>query len=311
MARLALSKLVFLAAAATLAMAACASPAEGDETGETEDELNGTCERVCARDGTLDADDLLVSVNREAGLKRSFVPSRVKILPAYASQPGTLRPLALGYFMQMADAAKADLRRTIKVGSGYRGFCRQCELFQGYTDREGEEKADTFSARAGHSEHQLGTTADIFSETGTFMGGPYGIPGTCEKDPELYTWLDEHAWTYGFMNSYPPNAAEAGDRLASRTYAYTKYVPEPWHWRFVGKRAARIHFELSRETGIRFSTHEFIDLLKKPIDTLPEGSRAHAKRAREITAALGFTPETLEAVDEGDAAALRRAVPPP
>lgn len=302
----ALFRLAVLAAAIAASVVACAAPAVEDEVDESEGALTGTCESVCATDGELEATDLLVSVNRSSGLKRTFAPKRTRVPDAYAAQPTWLRPLALGYFMQMADAAKRDLRRTIKVGSGYRGFCRQCELFDGYAKKEGEAKADTFSARAGHSEHQLGTTADIFSETDTFMGGPYDIPGTCEADAGLYAWLDAHAYEFGYMNSYPPNDAEAGDRLVSRTYRYTKYVPEPWHWRFVGKRAAEVHHALSLETQVRFSTHEFIDLLTKPLEALPEGSREHAERARLIVTRLGYTVESLELEHDDDRAAAAR-----
>jgi LAS superfamily LD-carboxypeptidase LdcB len=264
-ARVALVTLVF----------ACEVP--GGPTGDVE--LGESYAESCAcSGGALAGDQLLLGVNRAVGLSSTYEPSVVAVPAAYGS--GRLRPLALGYFMQMADAARAETGRRFQVGSPYRSFCTQCGLFASYAATWGEEEANTFSARAGHSEHQLGTTMDIVDEGG-FIGGPYDIPAA-PADPELYTWLDEHAWAYGFVNSYPPNDADRGDRFASRTYAITGYIPEPWHWRFVGKRAAEVHRLQGERAGLRISTHELI-------------------------ATLGDAAADLEAPHPDDAAALARA----
>ena len=81
--------------------------------------------------------------------------------------------------------------------------------------------AAKFSARPGHSEHQLGTTLD-------FSVGP-GVPLTTKfGDSPSGKWLARNGWKYGFIMSYPE-----GKRSAS-CYGY-----EPWHWRYFGRDLAR------------------------------------------------------------------------
>jgi D-alanyl-D-alanine carboxypeptidase len=71
------------------------------------------------------------------------------------------------------------------------------------------------AARPGHSEHQLGTTIDV-------EGGE--------------AWLASNAWRYGFVMSYPPEHSQGT----------TCYKPEAWHFRYVGRDAARA----IRESGL-------------------------------------------------------------
>ena len=73
------------------------------------------------------------------------------------------------------------------------------------------DRASTFSARPGQSEHQLGTTLDFDSR-----GGKAG-----------WDWLEENAHHYGFALSYPD------------AQAITGYIEEPWHYRYIGVAAAR------------------------------------------------------------------------
>ena len=100
----------------------------------------------------------------------------------------------------------------------------------------GSGTANAFSADQGYSEHQLGTTVDFTTEA---IGGAFaGFDKT-----SAYTWLNENAYRYGFVLSYPKN----------NTY----YVFEPWHWRFVGVAlATRLHSE----------NRNFYDLDQREID---------------------------------------------
>ena len=71
------------------------------------------------------------------------------------------------------------------------------------------EEALTATSQAvavpGHSEHQIGLAVDIV--------------GT----DEMYEWLGEHCWDYGFILRYP------ADRIPITGIKY-----EPWHFRYVG-----------------------------------------------------------------------------
>jgi len=250
--------------------------------------------------GSLDSNELLLGVNRDVGLSEDFVPDTVPVPDGYRTKTVHLRAVAAGYFVQLSDAAVDATGRKLRVGSGYRSFCTQCSLFANYASNFGEDEADTFSARAGHSEHQLGLTTDIFNESNGFLGGTYDITGVTSADPEIYRWLDDNAWRFGFMNSYPPNDADNGDRFASRTFEVTRYIPEPWHWRFVGKRAAELHQELKQHVGFRLSTHEFVDLLREP-------SGEHGEILLALMEEKDLSLEELEVEHPDDAAAIELA----
>ena len=79
------------------------------------------------------------------------------------------------------------------------------------------------SARAGHSEHQLGTTID-FRSAGGVRAWDYADWGTTKAG----TWLRKYAWKYGFVMSYPKG------KTSVTCYAY-----EPWHYRYVGRTVAK------------------------------------------------------------------------
>ena len=81
-----------------------------------------------------------------------------------------------------------------------------------------EQKRDTAKnpyplvALPGHSEHQLGMAADL-------VAGPKYTLDDFASTPE-YAWLAEHAWEYGFVQSYPAGSEPV-----------TGYSAESWHWR--------------------------------------------------------------------------------
>ena len=79
------------------------------------------------------------------------------------------------------------------------------------------------SARAGHSEHQLGTTLDFRSYGGSAPWN-YADWGTTKAG----AWLRNNAWRYGFVMSYPKG------KTSVTCYAY-----EPWHYRYVGTHRGR------------------------------------------------------------------------
>ncbi|MBP9760319.1 MAG: M15 family metallopeptidase [Candidatus Pacebacteria bacterium] len=105
----------------------------------------------------------------------------------------------------------------LMVLSGYRSFAEQSTLKQNYTQRYGTG-ANQFSADQGYSEHQLGTTVDF---TNTTIGEAIDD----FEQTKSFAWLNENAYKYGFVMSYPK-----GNEY---------YMYEPWHWRFVGKDLAK------------------------------------------------------------------------
>ena len=85
-------------------------------------------------------------------------------------------------------------------------------------------EAITFSARPGHSEHQLGLTIDFVAV------GDTGLTSNWEATP-TGAWMAQNAWKYGWLMSYPKGKK-----------ALTCYSYEPWHYRYVGRDLAeKIH----------------------------------------------------------------------
>lgn len=123
------------------------------------------------------------------------------------------------------------------VKSAYRSFEEQRALKSAYTVTYGAGTANAFSADQGYSEHQLGTTVDLIAP------GQEGALTTAFEKSEAYAWLDDHAYRYGFILSYPK-----GNQY---------YIYEPWHWRFVGTELA---------TYLHKQEKRFYDLEQRDID---------------------------------------------
>ena len=101
----------------------------------------------------------------------------------------------------------------LKIISAYRSFGEQASLKSSYSVTYGSDTANQFSADQGYSEHQLGTTLD-------FTTSKTGDNFSKFEETEEYEWLQENAYKFGFILSYP------------KTNTYYRF--EPWHWRFVG-----------------------------------------------------------------------------
>ena len=132
-----------------------------------------------------------------------------------------VRALVIDDLRALADAARAN-GTPIEVVSGFRSYEQQKATFDYWVSVGGYEGALRTSARAGHSEHQLGTTLDFTSAGG---GAPWEHPDWATTPAGA--WMAENAWRYGFVMSYP-----------SGKFAETGYDYEPWHYRYVGRQLA-------------------------------------------------------------------------
>jgi D-alanyl-D-alanine carboxypeptidase len=158
-------------------------------------------------------------------LPKGYVPpDLMPVSRAELAGGGSIRAVAIDDLRALARAArKAGVR--LAVESAYRGEARQRLVFAGWVRTSGPTEARRFSARAGHSEHELGTTVDFRAAAG---GPPWR--GDFASTPQA-TWLAANAWRFGWVLSYPAGAQ-----------AETCYNGEPWHYRYVGRDvAARVH----------------------------------------------------------------------
>ncbi|GAA1571152.1 M15 family metallopeptidase [Leucobacter aridicollis] len=116
--------------------------------------------------------------------------------------------------------AAADAGHSVWIISAYRDYGTQVALYDGYVDRDGAAAADRYSARPGHSEHQTGLVVDLDDHGDCYLDGCFG-------DTPAGKWLAENAADYGFVIRYPEGKEQV-----------TGFMPEPWHFRFVGTELA-------------------------------------------------------------------------
>ncbi len=173
------------------------------------------------------AEQALVVLDRTYALTASYVPNDL-VTASEAGLSGTsgtklVRAALLDDLAAMAAAWDAA-GFTILIDSGYRSYAAQAATFGSWVARLGYVEALNRSARAGHSEHQLGTTLDLSSPG---WGGRFG--DWAVEAPEG-AWMAAHGSEYGFVMSYP--AGSQGD---------TCFSYEPWHYRWIGREAAAAH----------------------------------------------------------------------
>ena len=176
-------------------------------------------------------DSMLVLVNKNYALSEDYEPSDL-VLPNVLStdynqnQNIYLRKEAAMYLEQLFYAAQNEAGLTLLARSGYRSYQTQISLYDRYVSQNGTEKADTFSARAGHSEHQTGLAMDVTADSvNRQLVTDFGLT------PEGI-WLKENAHRFGYIIRYLEGREDE-----------TGYQYEPWHIRYVGVEAATEIYE--------------------------------------------------------------------
>jgi D-alanyl-D-alanine carboxypeptidase len=112
------------------------------------------------------------------------------------------------------------------VTSAYRSYSQQAKTFMTWVSAELDQthnliqaisNAIQYSAWAGHSEHQLGTTLDVNCQRCV----PFDQQD--QRNVALWGFLERNGHRFGFVISYPRIGATR-----------TGYTYEPWHIRYVG-----------------------------------------------------------------------------
>lgn len=123
----------------------------------------------------------------------------------------------------MFDAARTQGVYPV-VASGFRTAEKQQSLLdekiaafeaQGDSPAQARENAEDWVALPGTSEHQTGLAVDINAD------------GIHSAGREVYRWLNQNAYRYGFILRYPSDKT-----------GITGISNEPWHYRYVGVTAA-------------------------------------------------------------------------
>lgn len=166
------------------------------------------------RDGSY----ILNLINKENSVER-YAPADLVELSSLGATGQYIRQEVYEPLSEMMHAAEA-VAAPLKIASAYRSYERQ-EQVLGYWSRR-DPNANMYSAKQGHSEHQLGTTID-FAMGDRAYDLREGFGETAQGK-----WLAENSWEYGFALSYPKNKEDI-----------TGYIYEPWHYRYIGKAAAK------------------------------------------------------------------------
>ncbi|MDE6686798.1 MAG: M15 family metallopeptidase [Lachnospiraceae bacterium] len=179
----------------------------------------------------------LILVNRN-----NYIPDDYEIELTELSNGEKVDSRIYPQLQEMFDDMRADGVYPI-VREGYRSAEEQEEIFaekvqayinEGYFRSRAERIAEEWVAVPGTSEHQLGIAVDINADK-----------ERCENE-DVYQWLAENAYKYGFILRYPQGKEE----ITGISY-------EPWHFRYVGVENAQIIYEK------QICLEEFIESMEK------------------------------------------------
>jgi D-alanyl-D-alanine carboxypeptidase len=177
---------------------------------------------------TLPCGDILVPLDKDHKLTPDCAPGDLRTVPGGM----LMRAEAASALGEMFAAARQEKGYEFFVNSGYRSYQTQVETYNFWVRNSGQAQADRSSARPGHSEHQLGTTADV---------GFGNCQLECLSGTPEGAWIADNSYKFGFIVSYPDGKEHI-----------TGYMPEPWHIRYVGKGVA----QQVRDSGL--TLHEFL-----------------------------------------------------
>lgn len=192
-----------------------------------------------------DDSEYLILVNADNPLDKNYVPDdlvdvvntradgrnkqKMRLYAAKALEAMFIELFANGY------DKKGPSGYPVSVMSAYRSYATQASLFNSYVEREmasnpsltraeAEAITETYSARPGTSEHQTGLCADLHNLSSAMQSF---------ARQDAYKWLVDNCYKFGFILRYPEDKVDI-----------TKITFEPWHYRFVGRKAAYEMHEL-------------------------------------------------------------------
>lgn len=178
-------------------------------------------------------DDLLVLVNKQYKLPSSYAPKDLVKASKSGIRRGEnyyLRNIVIPDLTRMITDAKLE-GVDLSIVSGYRSYQTQIDTYNYWLkmNNGNTNLVDTFSARAGHSQHQLGTAIDFSTnEIGDKLGDEF-------SNTKASKWLSQNAYKYGFVISYPKGYENI-----------TGYKHESWHYRYIGVENAQNMINLGK-----------------------------------------------------------------
>ncbi len=174
-------------------------------------------------------DSITALVNKYHFLDENYVPK--DLVPLFDNKDASMvKEASIAYEKLIKKALEEGI--TIESTTAYRSYAFQNMLYTNYVLRDGISKSDTYSARPGSSEHQLGLAVDLNDPN---------VEGK-RLDDKDYNWLLNNSYKYGFIVRYTKSGIPI-----------TGYIEEPWHLRYLGNIATSVY-----ESGLTYD--EYYDL---------------------------------------------------
>ncbi|WP_346962499.1 M15 family metallopeptidase [Clostridium sp.] len=197
--------------------------------------------RVGNKEKVLEDKEILM-VNRDNPLDKNFVPKNLvtpntKFIGNGDPNVNKLEAVAARALENLFQAAKDEGIDLLGV-SGYRDYNYQKKLYDNAIMSSGKEYANKYTAKPGDSEHQTGLAMDILSED-------YQVLDDGFNNTDASRWIEKNCSKYGFIIRYPKGKENI-----------TGYNYEPWHLRYVGKKAAE---EIMKN---KITLEEYIEMKK-------------------------------------------------
>ena len=161
-------------------------------------------------------------INKHRMLKEDYVPKDLVDLDLEYAADEEMQANRTAYiaFKQMSESAKKEGYNLV-INSAYRSYKQQQEISDTYLKLYGQNYVNNYVLRPGYSEHQTGLAFDIGSrDTNVFA------------QSDEYTWIVDNCYKYGFIYRFQTNTEDL-----------TGIRHEAWHYRYVGKKAAKIIYE--------------------------------------------------------------------
>ncbi len=190
----------------------------------TQKNSDGIFSSFSIKEATLENGRELILVNSDYSVPDDFEVDLIAL-----SNGEQIDREAYEYLQDMFDDMRAEGYYPLVV-SGYRSEEEQEEIFEsryasyrqdGYSKKEAKSLTESWVAEPGTSEHQLGLAADI-------------NPDREKSSDEVYEWLEDNSYKYGFIKRYPADKTEI-----------TGISNEPWHYRFVGEEVAEEMYKMN------------------------------------------------------------------
>ena len=179
-----------------------------------------------------DINKITMLVNKYHYIDKDYVPNNLIEINGLL-----INKEAYEAFSEMKKAINKE-NMNIRIISAYRSYNYQENLYNNYLKKENKEIVDTYSARAGYSEHHTGLAIDIDNEILDF--NKFYLT-------KEFIWMNDNAYKYGFILRYPKDKENI-----------TGYTYEPWHYRYVGKEIA--DYIKKHNSTYEEYYYEFIDI---------------------------------------------------